>query len=69
MRTIKDALTDLAIEMGYDGEEPTSIKEAVLDIADTLAGEDTGDAETIAAAIDILAQYVDKEEGGDNGQG
>lgn len=69
MRTILDALTDLAIEMGYDGEEPTSIKDAVLDIADTLAGEDTGDAETIAAAIDILAQYVDKEDGENLGQG
>lgn len=62
MSTIKDAITSIATTNGYDGEDPTSIKDALMALTSTLAGEDAGDAETIADAIDALAPYIVKDE-------
>lgn len=58
MSTIKDSIAAIATAQGYDGPAPQTIKDGILNLADTLAGDDAGDASTIADAIDVIAPYI-----------
>ena len=74
MPTIKDEITAIAIDNGYEGAEPSTVKDAVTALADTLAGEDAGSVATIADAIAVLAPYVGAAPSGtiaitENGEG
>ena len=64
MPTIKDEIAAIAVENGYEGAEPSTVKDAVIALADTLAGEDAGSVATIADAIVVLAPYVTSGGGG-----
>lgn len=64
MSTIKDSIAAIATAQGYDGPAPQTIKDGILSLADTLAGEDAGDASTIADAIDVIAPYIGSGGGG-----
>lgn len=74
MPTVKDEITAIAIDNGYEGAEPSTVKDAVTALADTLAGEDAGSVATIADAIAVLAPYVGAAPSGtiaitENGEG
>ena len=53
-----DELLAIADARGYSGDAPTSVKAAIKAIADTLAGEDVGEVNGIADAINALAPYI-----------
>lgn len=61
---IKEEITKIAVEQGYDGAKPKSIAQAIDALTDTLAGEDVKSGRSVADAIRKYAPYV-----GDGGGG
>lgn len=55
---IKEEITKIAVEQGYDGAKPKSIAQAIDALADTLAGEDVTGSRSIAGAVKALAPYI-----------
>ena len=55
---IKEEITKIAVEHGYDGAKPKSIAQAIDALADTLAGEDVTGSRSIDGAIHALAPYI-----------
>lgn len=55
---IKEEITKIAVEQGYDGAKPKTIADAIDALADTLAGEDVKSGRSIAGAIHALAPYI-----------
>lgn len=62
---IKEEITKIAVEQGYEGAKPKSIAQAIDALADTLAGEDVSSPRSIAGAIHALAPYIGS--GGEGG--
>jgi hypothetical protein len=61
---IKEEITKIAVEQGYEGAKPKSIAQAIDALADTLAGEDVTGSRSIAGAIHALAPYIGSSGGG-----
>lgn len=55
---IKEEITKIAVEQGYEGAKPKSIAQAIDALTDTLAGEDVSSPRSIAGAIHALAPYI-----------
>lgn len=55
---IKEEITKIAVEQGYEGAKPKSIAQAIDALTDTLAGEDVTGSRSIAGAIHALAPYI-----------
>lgn len=61
---IKEEITKIAVEQGYEGAKPKSIAQAIDALTDTLAGEDVKSGRSVVDAIRKYAPYV-----GDGGGG
>ena len=61
---IKEEITKIAVEQGYDGAKPKSIAQAIDALTDTLAGEDVKSGRSVADAIRKYAPYVGSGGGG-----
>lgn len=55
---IKEEITKIAVEQGYDGAKPKSIAQAIDALTDTLAGEDVKSGRSVVDAIRKYAPYV-----------
>ena len=61
---IKEEITKIAVEQGYDGAKPKSIAQAIDALTDTLAGEDVKSGRSVVDAIRKYAPYVGGGGGG-----
>lgn len=61
---IKEEITKIVVEQGYEGAKPKSIAQAIDALADTLAGEDVTGSRSISGAIHALAPYIGSGGGG-----
>jgi len=61
---IKEEITKIAVEQGYDGAKPKSIAQAIDALTDTLAGEDVKSGRSVVDAIRKYAPYVGTGGGG-----
>lgn len=61
---IKEEITKIAMEQGYDGAKPKSIAQAIDALTDTLAGEDVKSGRSVVDAIRKYAPYVGSGGGG-----
>jgi len=61
---IKEEITKIAVEQGYEGAKPKSIAQAIDALTDTLAGEDVKSGRSVVDAIRKYAPYVGKGGGG-----
>ena len=61
---IKEEITKIAVEQGYEGAKPKSIAQAIDALTDMLAGEDVTGSRSIADAIHALAPYIGTGGGG-----
>lgn len=55
---IKEEITKIAVEQGYEGAKPKSIAQAIDALTDTLAGEDVKSGRSVVDAIRKYAPYV-----------
>lgn len=55
---IKEEITKIAVEQGYDGAKPKSIAQAIDALTDTLSGEDVKSGRSVVDAIRKYAPYV-----------
>lgn len=62
---IKEEITKIAVEQGYEGAKPKSIAQAIDALTDTLVGEDVTGSRSIAGAIHALAPYIGSGGGGE----
>lgn len=61
---IKEEITKIAVEQGYEGAKPKSIAQAIDALTDTLAGEDVKSGRSVVDAIRKYAPYVGGSGGG-----
>lgn len=61
---IKEEITKIAVEQGYEGAKPKSIAQAIDALTDTLAGEDVKSGRSVVDAIRKYAPYVGSGGGG-----
>lgn len=61
---IKEEITKIAVEQGYEGAKPKSIAQAIDALTDTLAGEDVSSGRSVVDAIRKYAPYVGSGGGG-----
>lgn len=55
---IKEEITKIAVEQGYEGAKPKSIAQAIDALTDTLAGEDVKSGRSVVCAVKALAPYI-----------
>lgn len=55
---IKEEITKIAVEQGYEGAKPKSIAQAIDALTDTLAGEDVKSGRSVVGAVKALAPYI-----------
>lgn len=61
---IKEEITKIAVEQGYEGAKPKSIAQAIDALTDTLAGEDVKSGRSVVGAVKALAPYIGSGGGG-----
>jgi len=55
---IKEEITKIAVEQGYEGAKPKSIAQAIDALTDTLSGEDVKSGRSVVGAVKALAPYI-----------